>query len=368
MDFWMIGNKAGVFVYVVAVTFFLTPADDPSLHLLALLICLCLNMAIPIFKALPPKRILAVVSACFLIACAWKFDPIFLLFLPANLCELVLLSEKRSLFAGLAILAVLPFTPHGLIPAYVLVGFLGLLLFASGRAFLRKLNKLESEQEKAREDLERLTRSLNENKEYMRQSEYTIKLEERNRISQQIHDDIGHAMAGALIQMEASRMVLASNPDKASELLHNAISISKEGLERIRLTLKDAKPKSEELGIHRLRLMADKLSADRNMQATVAHTGDIDVISPLQWKIIQENAVEAITNSLKYGKATGIHMEIQVLNKFVKAVVSDNGVGAVKIAKGLGLVGMEERAASAGGTVIADGTKGGFSVTTLLPR
>lgn len=43
-----------------------------------------------------------------------------------------------------------------------------------------------------RKDMQRLTKSLHENKEYIRQSEYTFKLEERNRLSQEIHDKIGH--------------------------------------------------------------------------------------------------------------------------------------------------------------------------------
>lgn len=50
----------------------------------------------------------------------------------------------------------------------------------------------------------------------------------------------------------------------------------------------------------------------------------------------------------------------------IKAVVVDNGLGTGKLIKGLGIIGMEERAASINGKVIVDGSKG-FSVTTLLP-
>ena len=79
---------------------------------------------------------------------------------------------------------------------------------------------------------------LRENKEFIRQSEYTYKLEERNRLSQEIHDKIGHSMTGALIQLEAAKRVLDIDKEKASELLQNAINISKDGIENIRLTLK----------------------------------------------------------------------------------------------------------------------------------
>ncbi|MBW7460504.1 sensor histidine kinase, partial [Paenibacillus sepulcri] len=99
---------------------------------------------------------------------------------------------------------------------------------------------------------------------------------------------------------------------------------------------------------------------------SVVHEGDMEVITPLQWKIIHENVTESLTNAAKYASATAIHVEIRVLNRFIKAVVSDNGQGAPKVVKGLGLIGMEERAAAMNGTVIADGTRG-FIVTTLLP-
>lgn len=365
MDLWIIGNKAAVLAYIIAVSFILAPTAD-SWYILASLFYLCLNIAIPIFKKIGPKQVLSLASAAFIIVFAVQLNPLFVLLLPMSLYELVWISGGKKIYSPLSLLATIPFIPTPLLPPYLLAAFLSLMLLANARNSTEKLTRLENEKEKIREDLQKLTRSLNENNEYMRQSEYTIKLEERNRLSQQIHDDIGHAMAGALIQMEASKRLLATDRDKSSELLGNAISISKEGLERIRLTLKDAKPRSEELGISRLRLIVDELSAKQTLKATLSHEGELEVIQPIHWKIIQDNAIESITNSLKYGKATGIHIEIQVLNKFIKAVVTDDGVGAGKVVKGLGIVGMEERAASAGGTVIVDGTRG-FSVTTLLP-
>jgi signal transduction histidine kinase len=60
-------------------------------------------------------------------------------------------------------------------------------------------------------------------------------------------------------------------------------------------------------------------------------------------------------------------VEVRVLNRLIKAVVSDNGQGARKVVKGLGLIGMEERTAAVNGTVVADGTNG-FSVTMLIPN
>lgn len=365
MDFWMIGNKWVLLVYVIAASFFLT-STATTWEILAYLTYMIMSFMIPIFKHQRPRIALAVLSAGLVILFAFQLNPSFLLLLPISLYEMVLFSGGLTRFAFALMALSLLLVPQEMLLLYLLVSLLSFFLYAGLRFYTEKLSRMDDRLETMREEQQKLTRSLNENNAYMRQSAYTIQLEERNRLSQQIHDEVGHAMAGALIQMEASRRLLTSDPGKSAELLSNAIAISKEGLEQIRLTLKNIKPKSEELGINRLRLFVDELAARHTISASVIHSGDIDLITPIQWNVIQQNATEAVTNSLKYGEATAIEIEISVLNRFIKAVVADNGQGAAKIIKGLGIVGMEERAASAGGTVIVDGSKG-FSVTTLLP-
>jgi signal transduction histidine kinase len=366
MEFWIIGNKTVLLFYVIFLSYSVVRGVSPW-EILAYLSYLCVNISIPILRKQKRFQLLGSVASAVLVALfAFRLNTIFILLLSVNLYEIVLLLGGRSRFALLLGLVPLFLIPDDEILVYLLATSLSFLLYYGMRVYTEKLEKIGEEKEALRLDLQRLKQSLSMNEEYIRQSKYTIKLEERNRLSQQIHDEVGHAMAGALIQMEASRRLLGANTDKASELLGNAISISREGLEQIRLTLKDMKPRSEELGIHRLRLFADELSANHSVNSTVTHAGDLDMITPLQWKIIHENAKEAVTNSLKYGGATAIEFEIRVLNRMIQSVVADNGRGVDKIVKGLGIVGMEERAASAGGTVIVDGTKG-FRVTTLLP-
>ncbi|MGG4459709.1 histidine kinase [Brevibacillus porteri] len=367
MALWTMANKTAVLGFIIVTSFLAHPTSevDPW-QILVYLLYLAINLTILILKQMNHKQWFVWLSFMFVIASGLVLDPLFMLLLPINVLELAFLAGKQRMVVFLCMMLPLFMVPSEWVPLYLLTAFLSFLLYRCGSRLTDKLGRLEAEREKLREDLQSLTRSLNESSEYFRQSTYTIQLEERNRLSQQIHDDVGHAVAGALIQMEASRLLMATDQDKASELLRNAITISKEGLERIRVTLKEVKPRPEELGINRLRSFVDELSARETVTATLTFAGDIDVITPLQWKIIQQNATEAVTNSLKYAKATVISLEVRVLNTFIKAVVTDNGAGAEKIVKGLGILGMEERAASAGGTVIVDGTRG-FSVTTLLP-
>lgn len=367
MERWLIGNKTAVLLCAAAAAH--AGPERPPLAWVTLtcLVYLCLSLAIPIVRARACRAAFAALSAALVLIAAYRVAPAFLLLLPVSLTELAAYGGFRWRAALLASALSAFLVPAPMLPPYGLAALLSVLLFASVQGYAARLERQENESERLRAELHRLSRSLSESSELMRHSEYTIKLEERNRLSQRIHDEVGHSMAGALIQMEASRRLLESDPKKAAELLRNAIAISKEGLERIRMTLKDIKPRSEELGINRLRLLVERLAAKEAVAATLTHDGDLDAVTPIQWKVIHDNATEAVTNALRYSGATAINVDIRVLNGFVKAVVSDNGRGAEKVVKGMGIAGMEERAAAQGGTVVVDGTNG-FCVTTLLPR
>jgi len=366
-ELWTLGNKAAIVAYLLLEQYG-RHASSPSWFIFTILMygAFAVTAAILHRRGLP-SRILAAVSVLYVLICALRIDELFLLLLPVAVWELGSLAEDR--WEVLLPIAVVPcfFLLYPMQPVYLLAAAFTSLLQLGMKRSARRLDKQEEKGEQMKEKLALLSRSLRENHEFLRQSSYTIKLEERNRLSQQIHDDLGHSMAGALIQMEAAQRLMGQDRERANELLANAISISREGLDRIRLTLKDVKPKSEELGVQRLRMLVERMAAEHLIQATLACTGDAGEVTALQWKVIQQNAAEALTNAVRYSQGSTVHLEVQVLNRFVKATVSDNGRGADKVVKGLGILGMEERAAALGGTVTVDGTNG-FTVTTLLPR
>ncbi|MGC3790702.1 sensor histidine kinase [Priestia aryabhattai] len=336
-----------------------------SAIVLALLLYSCVNIAASIVKKSAFKRMLIAFSIVLILYCAYQLHPLFFLLLPLNLCELIGESILKKWMVLLVLLPVL-LVPSDSRALYVLVAAFTFFIYTGAAIYQKRTNNYEQKLDEMRVSMQKLQKHVNENKEYVRQSQYASKLEERNRLSQEIHDKIGHSMTGALIQMEAAKHVMKQDEEKALSLLQNAITISKEGIEEIRLTLKSIKPPAEQIGISRLKLFIGEFEAKHSIAMPLVYKGNLDLITPLQWKIIHENITEAITNALKYAEATMIAIELHVLNKMVKVEVKDNGKGAHLFQKGLGIAGMEERAASINGTVIVDGTNG-FSVTTLLP-
>ncbi|HDR7795484.1 TPA: sensor histidine kinase [Bacillus luti] len=365
MGFWLIVSKLIVCIYIIFSFIYLNVANLPWI-IFTLLIYISVNVTISIIKKDEYKKIITCLSIGAVILFTWKIHPFFILFLPLNLYEIInyYIEEKWKVF----IIMIFPiiFIREGIQMTYGLIGAFSFLSLMIADRYITRLLKLEMQNDKMRKDMQRLTKSLNENKEYIRQSEYTFKLEERNRLSQEIHDKIGHSMTGALIQMEAAKRLMEIDQEKSAELLQNAIYISKDGIESIRLTLKNMKPPTEQIGIHRMKLFIEEFASKNGVNIPFVYKGNLDMISPIQWKIIGENVTEALTNAMKYADATVISIDIHVLNKMIKVQVKDNGKGAALVKKGLGMMGMEERTASVNGKIIVDGTSG-FSVTMLLP-
>ncbi|MEB6548699.1 sensor histidine kinase [Heyndrickxia sporothermodurans] len=365
MEFWIILNKVALIVFI-AVNCIRADSENISWVVLASLIYFCINITLYIFKHDGIKKSLLLLS---IILTIWSYISVYSLFiilLPLSVIELISrFTNSKSIILLLTFIPII-YIQFDMQPIYGLVAVSSFMVYIIATRHLLLMNKSESQLDLMRKNIQKLTKHLNENKEYIRQSEYTVKLEERNRISQEIHDKIGHSMTGALIQMEAAKRLMELDKEKAEELLQNAINISKEGIENIRMTLKNLKPPTEQVGIHRMKLFIDEFSAKHELNTTLTHNGNLDTISPIQWKIIHENVTEALTNTMKYSDASHVSVDIKVLNKLIRVEVKDNGKGADKIKKGLGIIGMEERTAAINGKIIVDSTHG-FSVTTLLP-
>jgi signal transduction histidine kinase len=365
MEIWLIICKVILLVYL-AFTYIHYPVSNISWVVFSVLLYLCMNIAIYIVKGELSKKMILLLSFVQIAVSYYMVQPLFLLLLPLCICELAAFFLNNKICLLVTILLPLLWIPVTIAYPYGLTALFSFVIYTVLVQFTRRIEYQEHQLDNMRKDLAKLSKNLNENKEFIRQSEYTFKLEERNRLAQVFHDKIGHSMTGALIQMEAAKRLLDIDKANSQELLQNAINISKEGIENIRTTLKSLKPPSEQMGINHLKLFIDEFSAKHSLSIPFLYKGNIERVTPIQWKIIFENVTEAMTNALKYSQATVIILELHVLNTMIKVEVKDNGKGAEKIKKGLGIIGMEERTASINGTIIVDGTDG-FTVRMLLP-
>jgi len=312
------------------------------------------------------RRCLRAASIILLSISATTTEILFILPVSVDIIELAYtFTDDFKIWLALAAIPAL-FCGTDILPEYLIVFLLSFIVFLLAVRLNTAHASLMDVREKLRDKSEELNNKLYAGTEYESQVRYLSQLEERNSLAQKIHDRVGHTIAGSIIQLEAAEMIIEKDKEKAEEIIKTVAANLKEGMDSIRATLRSIKPAPEQLGINRLKLMADDFSLKNSINTTVTYTGNLEYITNLQWKIILENTYEALTNALKYSSASHIQIKLDVMNRLVKAEVRDNGKGALLINKGMGLTGMEERTENAGGKLILDGS-GGFSVITLLP-
>lgn len=366
MENWMIGTRFIVLLYCI-LRYFQGRMENTALVVLFMLLYISAVTTAYLLKKTSLKTMFRILSVAVLAVSSAFASGSFLLLMSADIYEIV--SAYTDDWKALPVFAAVPAflgIESGVLTEYVLTSLMCLLVFLLAKKHTHDLGVLQQANEELRDRADDLAARLSAGSEYGEQLRYLSQIEERNTLAQKIHDEVGHTLAGSIIQLEAVRLIMEKDAKKAGEMVRNVTENLKEGMESIRSTLRTIKPAPEQLGINRLKLILEEFTLNNGIETELSHDGRLDVITHLQWNILTDNMREALTNSLKHSSASAVRVKIEVMNKAIKMEVRDNGKGETVIKKGMGLAGMEERTGVAGGKLIIDGSDG-FSVITLLP-
>ncbi|MBP5159179.1 MAG: hypothetical protein ILP10_02655 [Lachnospiraceae bacterium] len=190
-------------------------------------------------------------------------------------------------------------------------------------------------------------------------------LSERAALSQTLHDKLGHSINGSIYQLEAAKVIMDKEPEKAKTMIQSVIDRLRGGMDEIRAILRKQRPEKKKMAL----LQLYELCADckkRGVEAQLETEGSLSAISDALWEVILDNTFEAVTNSMKYSKCKKIDIRIFVMNEMARCVISDDGVGCGAIKDGMGISGMRQRIRNAGGIINFE-SEAGFTVNMLLP-
>lgn len=189
-----------------------------------------------------------------------------------------------------------------------------------------------------------------------------VEATERNRIAQQLHDNVGHEIAGALIALQTYKKLEENKDLRAKEMLEHVLKRVESSSIKLRETVYQLKP-SIEGGAQRLQKLCEAFTF-----CTVNHKfiGEIERVPAIAWVILEPCLKEALTNITKYSKATQVYVRFDITEYIIRMNIKDNGIGAKEINAGLGIFGIRERIRAAGGTVAIDSSNG-FMITCILP-
>jgi signal transduction histidine kinase/ligand-binding sensor domain-containing protein len=205
---------------------------------------------------------------------------------------------------------------------------------------------------------------------------YSAVLEERNRISQDIHDTFAQNLAGIALQLDSMTMQLEEIPKGLRERLDEACNLTRYSLAEARRAVGDLR--SDELERAELQAalpaIAKRMAANSAVQPSIQVVGTPKRLSPLTEKNLLRIFQEALANALKHAHARAIDIELRYDRDVLALRVRDDGRGfdaerAIPLGVGhYGLTGMRERTERIGGSLTLKSAPGqGTELLIVVP-
>ncbi|HEV2130286.1 MAG TPA: ATP-binding protein [Longimicrobiaceae bacterium] len=181
--------------------------------------------------------------------------------------------------------------------------------------------------------------------------------EERKRIARELHDDTAQRLAALLLRIRIARS--ASDPAARDALLEELRAELGDTLEGVRRFARGLRPPAlEELGlVPALEANARRLEDSAGLRVSIEADPLEGLLSPQAELALYRIVQEALSNAARHAKAERAHVRLARTGGGVTATVEDDGQGfsvtevMAREGRGLGLFGMQERAAYLGGSV-----------------
>ena len=223
-------------------------------------------------------------------------------------------------------------------------------------------DKLRISEENLKETYEKL-------QQYSNTVEELTILRERNRISREIHDSVGHTLSTLLIQLQAIPYVMKNDPNEGGKMVDNLVHFTKNGIENVRRAVKELKPTDFDSyqGIFALQELTSNFEKLSGVKVRFIVSSEKWTLNGDQSFTLYRIVQESLSNSLKHSNASSVMISLQFLEDSLYLHIKDDGKGCLKIKKGFGLKGIEQRVKSLGGEVNVHGEKG-FEISISIPK
>jgi two-component system, NarL family, sensor histidine kinase DesK len=192
-----------------------------------------------------------------------------------------------------------------------------------------------------------------------------VKLEERGRISRDLHDTLGHTLSLLTLKGELIERLIPGEPDEAVEEAKELQDIIRNTLVQTRKLVSDLQSVS---------LSDEILQATGMLRSAGLHVevvDRVDEIPPVIGKILGLCLRECATNVVKHSRADRCWIRINETNGSYTLQVEDDGQGPEKMDRqsGSGLFGMKERLSMIEGRLDFEASmEQGVKVTITVPK
>ncbi|MCB9159442.1 MAG: sensor histidine kinase [Caldilineaceae bacterium] len=199
--------------------------------------------------------------------------------------------------------------------------------------------------------LAELTEAHRQLQTYATQVETLAVAEERNRLSREMHDTLGHRLTVAAVQLEGAQRLISQNPERARTMVATVREEIVDGLRELRQTVARLRtPLEADLRLpHALTKLGDGFAAATGITVHLDIAPDLPDLAPDQRQALFRAAQEALTNTQRHSGASTVWLSAQTESAppaHVCLRVDDDGCGIddESLLRGYGLRGMRERA------------------------
>ena len=256
------------------------------------------------------------------------------------------------------------------------------LLLLFGKNFLYSLNIVVfmisllfyilsaiTERHRIEEELRMASQANRELNSYLALSEKIAEDRERKRIAREIHDTLGHALTGISAGIDAVKVLVDIDTNRAKEQLNNVSVVVRDGIRDVRGSLNKMRPGALENNTLKEALIKiiREYEAISNLEIHLRYEWDNIDLDIAKEDIVFRVIQESITNSVRHGHAKTIWIELLEEEEAYVMTIQDDGVGFDGLHYGYGLKQMQERLMIIGGSVRFE-NRDGFYTYIEIPK
>lgn|GEM_PF-767760 len=193
-------------------------------------------------------------------------------------------------------------------------------------------------------------------------------LEERNRLTGQIHDTVGHALTATIIQLEASRRLLSRDPRLALDKLTASQELIRKGLDEIRQSARILRDDFTRYDLADAMIgLIEETQASTEAQIRWQIDPLPDTLSILQKRLLYHALQEGMTNGLRHGGSTRFRFSLTVNFPVLLFRLESDGRTYTPGSLGFGLKAMSEQVGQLGGVMSIEPGHPGCVLLLTLP-
>jgi signal transduction histidine kinase len=267
---------------------------------------------------------------------------------------------------SLAIIMTGTFIGHFISDIRILGRVADIFIFYGFGFVLGKITKMNNYRKELIDSIQMKNNTL---EQYAKRIEELTIIEERNRVSQDLHDTVGHIFTSVITSLDALPFLIKGNKEEAEIYIKEISNLARKGLDDVRNTIHQLSPIEEEQSLVEMftSIIEDYIKHTGTKVDLEINGHEREIVERIKYTLTR-CLQESLTNAKRHGLATHILIDIEFTCHAIVLEIKDNGIGSKKIKPGFGLNSMNDRLLSIGGTFqIVSSIKHGTKITCKIP-